>query len=179
MTSYGHDNGQELQPAGVRSLIPTGHLEFIKGCRDYYETTGHILHANYKPERQLRAVERGDAVGFSALCPATALLRQGRHRGPHGAEERRDFGPGLPQVHRHLLSWRGLAHGALCRQREGLASEHGGPDGPGVESPQHLPTFFRIVSPISPQKSCGEGQNGRETRGHQGIGRLTQNLVGW
>ena len=69
LTSYGHDNGQELQPAGVRSLIPTGHLEFIKGCRDYYETTGHIfLHANYKPERQLHEQSKEEMRWGSLPC---------------------------------------------------------------------------------------------------------------
>jgi len=54
LASYGHRSGQDIGPAGPRDLIPREHLQFIKGCRDYFETVRHIfVHAYYEPDRPL------------------------------------------------------------------------------------------------------------------------------
>jgi len=54
LTSYGYKGRPELLPADLRTLIPCEHLQFIKGCRDYYETVRHIfVHAYYEPDRPL------------------------------------------------------------------------------------------------------------------------------
>ena len=42
LASYGHRSGQELRPADLRALIPVEHLEFIKGCRDSFETVRRL-----------------------------------------------------------------------------------------------------------------------------------------
>src|SRR5262249_56299773 len=52
LASYGYKGGQELRPADLRALIPGEHLQFIKGCRDHFETLRHIfVHAYYEPDR--------------------------------------------------------------------------------------------------------------------------------
>src|SRR5260370_21718238 len=43
LASYGYRGGPELRPADLRALIPGEHLDFIRKCRDYFETVGHIL----------------------------------------------------------------------------------------------------------------------------------------
>jgi serine/threonine protein phosphatase 1 len=54
LASYGHRPGAELRPADLRALIPSAHLQFIRQCRDYFETVGHIFcHAYYEPDRPL------------------------------------------------------------------------------------------------------------------------------
>jgi serine/threonine protein phosphatase 1 len=55
LASYGYRGGPGLRPADLRVLIPVEHLEFITGCRDYFETVRHIfVHAYYEPDRPLR-----------------------------------------------------------------------------------------------------------------------------
>ena len=49
LNSYQYDGGQEM--------IPRDHVQFIKGCRDYYETVGHIFaHGNYEPDLPIHQV---------------------------------------------------------------------------------------------------------------------------
>ena len=107
--------------------IPQHHIQFIKGCHNYYETVSHIfVHAFYDPDRPLHE-QSWDGLRWASLPPdpKRALLGQGRHRRPHGAEERRDTRPGLREVHRHLLPrWR-LVDGAGGRDGAGVAGESG------------------------------------------------------
>jgi serine/threonine protein phosphatase 1 len=54
LASYGYKGGPELRPADLRALIPAEHLQFVQGCRDYFETVQHLfLHAAYEPDRPL------------------------------------------------------------------------------------------------------------------------------
>ena len=54
LASYGYRGGPEIRPADLRALIPVEHLQFIKGCRDYFETVRHtFVHAYYEPDRPL------------------------------------------------------------------------------------------------------------------------------
>jgi serine/threonine protein phosphatase 1 len=54
LASYGYRGGSDPGPGDVRALIPPQHLEFIKKCRDYFETERHVfLHAYYDPDRPL------------------------------------------------------------------------------------------------------------------------------
>jgi hypothetical protein len=47
LAPYGYRGGQELRPADLRALIPLGHLRFIEGCRDYFETVRQVfVHAD-------------------------------------------------------------------------------------------------------------------------------------
>jgi serine/threonine protein phosphatase 1 len=49
LNSYQYDGGQEM--------IPREHVQFIKGCRDYYETATHIFaHGNYEPDLPIHQV---------------------------------------------------------------------------------------------------------------------------
>src|SRR5262249_10278406 len=41
LASYAYRGGPELRPADLRALIPSEHLQFIKDCRDYFETVRH------------------------------------------------------------------------------------------------------------------------------------------
>ena len=54
LASYGY-NGQDISSAGLRDLIPSEHVRFIKPCRDYFETNRNIfVHAYYDPDRPLQ-----------------------------------------------------------------------------------------------------------------------------
>jgi serine/threonine protein phosphatase 1 len=54
IASYGRSSGTDIRPSDLRSLIAGEHLRFIEGCRDYFETVGHIfVHAYYDPDRPL------------------------------------------------------------------------------------------------------------------------------
>ena len=47
LASYGYEGGPELRPSDLRALIPLGHLRFIEGCRDYFETVRQVfVHAD-------------------------------------------------------------------------------------------------------------------------------------
>ncbi|MES2790346.1 MAG: metallophosphoesterase [Planctomycetota bacterium] len=49
--SYSYEGGDDI--------LPTEHVEFIRGCRDFYETSTHIfVHANYDPSQPLGKTER-------------------------------------------------------------------------------------------------------------------------
>jgi serine/threonine protein phosphatase 1 len=55
LASYGYRGGPDLRPGDLRALIPGEHLDFIRQCRDYFETVGHIfVHAYYEPDRPLQ-----------------------------------------------------------------------------------------------------------------------------
>lgn len=65
--SYG--GGPDLQPADVRRIIPRGHLDFIRKCRDYYETVSHIfVHAYYDPKLPLHA-QKWSGLRWTSLPP--------------------------------------------------------------------------------------------------------------
>jgi GNAT superfamily N-acetyltransferase len=60
------------------------HLQFIKGCRDCFETVGHIfVHAYYEPDRPLRE-QRWGGLRWASLPPVPARHCSGkvatRHR---------------------------------------------------------------------------------------------------
>src|SRR6185312_2378282 len=67
LASYGFKGKSELHPADLRALIPDEHLQFIKGCRDYYETVRHIfVHAYYDPARPLQE-QSGSGLRWASL----------------------------------------------------------------------------------------------------------------
>jgi serine/threonine protein phosphatase 1 len=67
LASYGWKGGPELSPADVRRLIPAEHLEFFKGCRDYYETVRHLfVHAYYDPHLPLHQ-QKGGGLRWASL----------------------------------------------------------------------------------------------------------------
>jgi hypothetical protein len=76
LASYGYRGGPELRPADLRALIPSEHVRFLKGCRDYFKAV--------RPRLRPRRLTRPTA----AAHPCTALLRQGRRRGPHAGPGR-------------------------------------------------------------------------------------------
>ena len=97
LASYGYGGGRGIRPGALRGILPAEHLEFFKGCRDYYETVQHIfVHARTCP-----CTSRSGAAcaGPRSRRSRAPLFRQGRHRRPHSAEERGASGPGLPQMH--------------------------------------------------------------------------------
>jgi serine/threonine protein phosphatase 1 len=56
VASYGWRGGAPGRPEEVRSLIPSRHIEFVRSCRDYYETVSHFFtHAYYDPDQPLSA----------------------------------------------------------------------------------------------------------------------------
>ena len=56
LASYGYKGGPELRPADLRALIPFEQLQFIKGCRDHFETVRRVVvRAYYEPDRPLHA----------------------------------------------------------------------------------------------------------------------------
>jgi serine/threonine protein phosphatase 1 len=68
VASYGYRGGPGFRPADLRDLIPGEHLRFIKGCRDYFETVRHIVHACYEPDRPLREQPWG-GLRWASLPP--------------------------------------------------------------------------------------------------------------
>jgi serine/threonine protein phosphatase 1 len=87
LASYGYRGGPELRPADLRALIPVEHLQFIKGCRDYYETVRHIfVHAYYDPHLPLHQQKWGGlrwaslppvpSATVPARSPSSATLRR-------------------------------------------------------------------------------------------------------
>jgi len=54
LASYGWKGRSELRTSDVRQLIPREHVEFVKSCRDYFETVRHFFaHAYYDPNLPL------------------------------------------------------------------------------------------------------------------------------
>jgi serine/threonine protein phosphatase 1 len=90
LASYGYSGGRGILPGYLRTLIPSEHLCFIKGCRDYFETVGNIfVHAFYEPNRPLHEQPRGRAaVDLFTAHPGTPLLGQGGYRGAYASEKR-------------------------------------------------------------------------------------------
>src|SRR5262249_60116160 len=69
LASYGCRVGPEFRPADVRASIPAEHLQFIKGCRDYFETLRHIfVHAYYDPHLALHQ-QRWGGLRWASLPP--------------------------------------------------------------------------------------------------------------
>jgi len=49
--------------------LPADHIRFIRGCKDYYETVGHIfVHAYYDPDQPLHE-QRWGGLRWAALPP--------------------------------------------------------------------------------------------------------------
>ncbi|HWG41286.1 MAG TPA: metallophosphoesterase family protein [Gemmataceae bacterium] len=66
LRSYGEKGGWEI--------IPGNHLEFIRGCRKFFETTSHIfVHASYDPKRPMHEQSTGtlfwETPPFDRLVP--------------------------------------------------------------------------------------------------------------
>ena len=78
LASYGYRGGSEPRSADLRALIPTAHLQFVKGCRDYFETVQHIfVHAYYEPDRLLHE-QRWDGLRWASLPPVPARHCSGK-----------------------------------------------------------------------------------------------------
>jgi serine/threonine protein phosphatase 1 len=59
-------------------LIHAGHLQFIKGCRDYFETVRHIfVHAYLEPDRPLHEQPWG-GLRWASLPPVPARHCSGK-----------------------------------------------------------------------------------------------------
>lgn len=69
LTSYGYRGGPDLHPGDLQNLIPSEHLQFMKGCRNYFETVSHIfVHAYYEPDRPLHEQNWG-GLRWTSLPP--------------------------------------------------------------------------------------------------------------
>jgi serine/threonine protein phosphatase 1 len=70
--------GRSFGPADLRALIPAEHLQFIKGCRDYFETVRHIfVHAYYEPDRPLHE-QRWGGLRWASLPSVPARHCSGK-----------------------------------------------------------------------------------------------------
>src|SRR5262245_48163848 len=68
LASYGY-SGVAVEPAALRRLIPSDHIQFLKKCRNYYETVRHFfVHAYYDPERSLYE-QNWNALRWANLPP--------------------------------------------------------------------------------------------------------------
>jgi serine/threonine protein phosphatase 1 len=78
LTSYGYRGGVAICPGNLRALIPSHHLDFIRQCRDDFETVGHIfVHAYYDPDRPLREQSWG-GLRWTSLPPIPARHCSGK-----------------------------------------------------------------------------------------------------
>jgi serine/threonine protein phosphatase 1 len=69
LASYGYKGGPDPRPADLRAFVPSEHLRFVKGCRDYFETVRHIfVHAYYEPDRPLHEQSWG-GLRWASLPP--------------------------------------------------------------------------------------------------------------
>jgi Calcineurin-like phosphoesterase len=69
LASYGYGGRSELRPGDLRALIPAEHLQFLKKCRDHFETVRHIfVHAYYEPDRPLHEQSWG-GLRWASLPP--------------------------------------------------------------------------------------------------------------
>jgi serine/threonine protein phosphatase 1 len=76
VASYG--GGRGIRPGGLRGIIPPDHLDFIRGCRDYYETVGHFfVHAYYDPHLPLHQQKWG-GLRWASLPPVPERHRTGK-----------------------------------------------------------------------------------------------------
>jgi serine/threonine protein phosphatase 1 len=78
LASYGYSSGTDVRPDHLRALIPSQHLDFIKQCRDYFETVGHIfVHAYYEPDRPLQE-QLWSGLRWTSLPPIPARHSSGK-----------------------------------------------------------------------------------------------------
>jgi len=96
LASYRLRGGPDLRPADLPDLIPSEHLRFIKGCRDYFETVRHLFaHAYYEPDRPLHKQSWG-GLRWASLPPVLARHCSGKvaivGHTPHFCGEVLDFG---------------------------------------------------------------------------------------
>jgi serine/threonine protein phosphatase 1 len=69
LSSYGWRGGPDLRPEDVRRLVPGEHVEFLKTCRDYFETVRHIfVHAYCDPNLPLHQQKWG-GLRWASLPP--------------------------------------------------------------------------------------------------------------
>jgi serine/threonine protein phosphatase 1 len=69
LSSYGYSGGRGIQPGALLGFIPSEHLTFIRGCKNYYETVGHIfVHAYYDPDQPLHQQE-WDGLRWTSYPP--------------------------------------------------------------------------------------------------------------
>jgi serine/threonine protein phosphatase 1 len=69
LASYGWQGGPDLRPEDLRRLIPGEHVEFLKRCRDYFETARHLfVHAYFDPDRPLHEQHWG-GLRWASLPP--------------------------------------------------------------------------------------------------------------
>lgn len=69
LTSYGWKGWPDVRPADVRRLIPSEHIDFVKSCRDYYETVRHFFaHGYYDPNLPLRD-QKWSGLRWASLPP--------------------------------------------------------------------------------------------------------------
>src|SRR5262249_27276641 len=78
LTSYGYGGGRGIRPGGLRGLLPSKHLEFFKGCQDYYETVQHIfVHAYYDPHLPLHQ-QKWSGLRWASLPPVPERHSSGK-----------------------------------------------------------------------------------------------------
>jgi serine/threonine protein phosphatase 1 len=78
LASYGYGGGLGITPGGLRGFIPAEHLRFVRECRDYIETVGHIfVHAYYEPYRPLHE-QRWGGLRWASLPPIPARHCSGK-----------------------------------------------------------------------------------------------------
>jgi len=88
LASYGWKGEPDLRPADLRSLIPRGHVEFLKRCRDYFETvhtssstliTTRICHCTSRSGVACAGPRCRRSLSGTALArsPSSATLRSG------------------------------------------------------------------------------------------------------
>lgn len=77
LTSYGY-RGEDPSAADVRSVIPAEHVQFIKKCRDYFETVRHFfVHAYYEPDMPLHQ-QQWAGLRWESLPPIPARHCSGK-----------------------------------------------------------------------------------------------------
>ena len=78
LASYGYGGGLGIRSGALLDLIPAEHLQFVRGCRDYFETVGHIfVHAYYEPDRPLHE-QRWGGLRWASLPPTPARHCSGK-----------------------------------------------------------------------------------------------------
>jgi len=67
LASYGYNGGRGIRPGALLGFIPSEHRDFIRACRNYYETVGHIFaHAYYEPGQPLHQ-QQWDGLRWASL----------------------------------------------------------------------------------------------------------------
>jgi serine/threonine protein phosphatase 1 len=78
LAPYGWKGGPDVRPDDLLSLIPRRHVEFLKSCRDYFETVQHIfVHAYYEPHLPLHQQKWG-GLRWASLPPVPEQHRSGK-----------------------------------------------------------------------------------------------------